>query len=199
MRRPLFKPWIVLIPSCRSRRDAPTPQLRVLPPRHALLNLQPSIPPPVASTAKPLSATPAASSSPFLQGVVCLCPPRQQIHIILDNLSVHKTQAVHKFLQQHPRVRFHFTPTYSSWLNRVEIWFAKIEREVIARGIFTSVSDLGRKLRCYNNAYSANARPIQGKYSDPTCRLRSNEITATGHQSISDGFKQRRQPGDDRF
>src|SRR5713101_6996010 len=117
----------------------------------------------------------------FLQEVVSLCPPRQQIHIILDNLSAHKTQAVREFLQQHPRVRFHFTPTYSSWLNQVEIWFAKIEREVIARGIFTSVSDLARKLRRYINAYSANARPIQWKYSDPTRRVRSNEFTATGH------------------
>src|ERR1700726_4573992 len=97
----------------------------------------------------------------FLQEVVSLCPPRQQIHIILDNLSAHKTQAVREFLQQQPRVRFHFTPTYSSWLNQVEIWFAKIERDVIARGIFTSVSDLARKLRRYINAYSANARPIQ--------------------------------------
>src|SRR6202140_3556798 len=117
----------------------------------------------------------------FLQEVVSLCPPRQQIHIILDNLSAHKTQAVREFLQQHPRVRFHFTPTYSSWLNQVEIWFAKIEREVIARGIFTSVSDLARKLRRYINAYSANARPIQWKYSDPTRRVRSNEFTAPGH------------------
>jgi transposase len=117
----------------------------------------------------------------FLQEVISLCPPRQQIHIILDNLSAHKTQAVREFLQQHPRVRFHFTPTYSSWLNQVELWFAKIEREVIARGIFTSVSDLARKLRRYINAYSANARPIQWKYSDPTRRVRSNELTATGH------------------
>src|SRR6202047_340768 len=117
----------------------------------------------------------------FLQEVVSLCPPRQQIHIILDNLSAHKTQAVREFLRQHPRVRFHFTPTYSSWLNQVEIWFAKIERHVIARGIFTSVSDLARKLRRYINAYSATARPIQWKYSDPTRRVRSNELTATGH------------------
>src|SRR6266705_1937990 len=117
----------------------------------------------------------------FLQEVLSLCPPRQQIHIILDNLSAHKTQAVREFLQQHPRVRFHFTPTYSSWLNQVEIWFAKIEREVIARGIFTSVSDLARKLRRYINAYSANARPIRWKYSDPTRRVTSNELTATGH------------------
>jgi len=81
--------------------------------------------------------------------------------------------------KQHPRVQFHFTPTYSSWLNQVEIWFAKIEREVIARGIFTSVPDLARKLRRYINAYSANARPIQWKYSDPSRRLRTNEFTAT--------------------
>jgi transposase len=117
----------------------------------------------------------------FLEEVLALCPPRQQIHIILDNLSAHKTQAVRDFLQQHPRVQFHFTPTYSSWLNQVELWFAKIEREVIARGIFTSVPDLARKLRRYINAYSAHARPIQWKYSDPTRRLRSNEFTATGH------------------
>jgi transposase len=117
----------------------------------------------------------------FLEEVVALCPPRQQIHIILDNLSAHKTQLVRDFLERHPRVQFHFTPTYSSWLNQVEIWFAKIEREVIARGIFTSVPDLARKLRRYINAYSAHARPIQWKYSDPTRRLRTNELTATGH------------------
>src|ERR1035438_6007195 len=97
----------------------------------------------------------------FLQEVVALCPPGQQIHIILDNLSAHKTQAVREFLQQHPRVRFHFTPTYSSWLNQVEIWFAKIEREVIARGIFTSAPHPPPKLARYTNASPANARPIQ--------------------------------------
>jgi transposase len=117
----------------------------------------------------------------FLEEVLSLCPPRQQIHIILDNLSAHKTQAVRDFLQQYPRVHFHFTPTYSSWLNQVEIWFAKIEREVIARGIFTSVPDLARKLRRYINAYSSHARPIRWKYSDPTRRLRTNELTATRH------------------
>jgi transposase len=120
----------------------------------------------------------------FLHEVLSLCPPRQQIHIILDNLSAHKTPAVREFLQQHPRVQFHFTPTYSSWLNQVEIWFAKIEREVIARGIFTSVSDLARKLRRYINAYSANARPIRWKYSDPARRVPSNELTATRRQSV---------------
>jgi transposase len=47
-------------------------------------------------------------------------------------------------LGEHPNVNLHCTPTYSSWLNQVELWFAKIERDVIARGVFTSVPDLKR-------------------------------------------------------
>ncbi len=77
----------------------------------------------------------------------------REIHIVLDNLSAHKAQAVAHFLADHPKVRLNFTPTYSSWLNQVEIWFAKIERDVIARGVFTSVSDLRRKLMRYIRAY----------------------------------------------
>jgi transposase len=116
----------------------------------------------------------------FLKEVAVSCPSKQEIHIILDNLSAHKTKLVHDFLQQNPRVHFHFTPTYSSWLNQVEIWFGKIERDVIARGVFTSVQDLARKLRRYINAYSANARPFRWKYADPSRRI-GNEFTATGH------------------
>ena len=110
----------------------------------------------------------------FLKEVVALCPPRQQIHIILDNLSAHKTALVREFLEQNPHVHFHFTPTYCSWLNQIELWFSKIEREVIARGVFTSVADLARKLRRYINAYSTNARPIRWKYSDPLKRISGN-------------------------
>jgi len=114
----------------------------------------------------------------FLTEVVERAPARE-VHIILDNLSAHKSQVVRDFLAAHPNVHFHFTPTYSSWLNQVEIWFSKVERDVIARGIFTSVKDLARKLRRYINAYSANAKPIQWKYSDPTRRIRSNVVSAT--------------------
>ena len=69
--------------------------------------------------------------------------------LIADNLSTHKTQAVRTFLLQHPNVHLHFTPTYSSWLNQVENWFSRIQRDVISRGIFTSVKDLSRKLMSY--------------------------------------------------
>jgi transposase len=95
-------------------------------------------------------------------------PPAREVHNILDNLSAHKSQVVRDFLATHLNVHFHFTPTYSSWLNQVEIWFSKLERDVIARGIFGSVKDLARKLRRYINASSANAKPIQWRYSDPT-------------------------------
>jgi len=97
----------------------------------------------------------------FLDQVVGGCQPGQEIHVILDNLSAHKTAKVQAFLDRHPNVHLHFTPTYSSWLNQVEIWFARIEREVIARGIFTSVRDLARKLMRYIRAYSKTARPFK--------------------------------------
>jgi transposase len=59
---------------------------------------------------------------------------------------------VRDFLAAHPNVHFHFTPTYSSWLNQVEIRFSKVECDVIAQGIFTTLKDLARKLRRYINA-----------------------------------------------
>ena len=105
----------------------------------------------------------------------------KEIHIVLDNLSAHKTKAVEEFLAQHPKVRFHFTPTYSSWLNQVELWFAKIQRDVISRGVFTSVADLARKLRKYIEAYAKSAKPFRWTYTDPQKRIRINEITGTAY------------------
>lgn len=102
----------------------------------------------------------------FLTEIVEKNPLPKEIHIVLDNLSAHKTGAVRDFLEQNPRVRFHFTPTYSSWLNQVEIWFSKIERDVIARGVFTSVADLSRKLLKYIRAYAKSARPFRWTYTD---------------------------------
>ena len=108
----------------------------------------------------------------FLEEVVSSCTPRREIHIICDNLSAHKTKLVAAFLDSHPNVALHFTPTYSSWLNQVELWFSKVQRDVIARGIFTSTADLARQLRRYINAYSKAAKPIKWKYSNPKHRIR---------------------------
>jgi len=108
----------------------------------------------------------------FLGEVVRQVKGKREIHIILDNLSAHKTKTVEQFLAEHPQVKLHFTPTYSSWLNQIEIWFARIEREVIARGVFTSVPDLARKLMRYIRTYSKTARPFRRKYSDVRRRIR---------------------------
>src|SRR6202043_1636556 len=117
----------------------------------------------------------------FLSGLVARAGWAKEIHVVLDNLSAHKTKEVELFLAEHPQVRFHFTPTYSSWLNQVELWFAKIQRDVIARGIFTSVADLGNKLRKYIRAYSKSAKPFRWTYTDPTRRIRPNKIAGTSY------------------
>lgn len=107
----------------------------------------------------------------FLDLVVSTQPKKKEIHLILDNFSAHKTKAVNSWLESHPSVKMHFTPTYSSWLNQVELWFAKIERDLIARGIFTSTTDLRRKLMHYIRAHNKNCHPFKWSYNDPTKRI----------------------------
>lgn len=109
----------------------------------------------------------------FLTDLVVTQPVGREIHVIADNLSAHKTKRVTEFLQTYRNVHLHFTPTYSSWLNQVELWFAKIEREVIARGIFTSVKDLARKLMRYIRQYNKAPKAVKWKYYDPTRRIGS--------------------------
>ena len=87
-----------------------------------------------------------------------------------------------EFLDQHHNFALHFTPTYSSWLNQIELWFCKVQSDVIARGIFTSTADLARKLRRYINAYSKYAKPIRWNYSEPSRRIcRAKTVSATVH------------------
>jgi len=108
----------------------------------------------------------------FLEDIVASQPSGKVIHVIADNLSAHKTKLVDAFLEVHPNVRMHFTPTYSSWLNQVENWFAKIQRHVIARGVFSSLHDLRAKLLRYIRHYNKTATPIQWTYSNPKRRIK---------------------------
>lgn len=116
----------------------------------------------------------------FLDEIVSTQPRRREIHVIVDNLSAHKTKTVAAFLVAHPRVHLHFTPTYSSWLNQVELWFGKIERDLLARGIFTSLPDLARKIRRYITKYNEHPKPIRWTYNDPTHRI-TIDSAVTGH------------------
>jgi transposase len=116
----------------------------------------------------------------FLTDLAAHQPRRQELHVILDNLSAHKTKHVETFLAAHPQVRLHFTPTYPSWLNQVKLWFAKIERDVIARGIFTSRHDLKRKLLRYIRTYNQSAKPVKWMYRDPQQRI-TTTLSVTDH------------------
>jgi transposase len=116
----------------------------------------------------------------FLQDIVATQPRRREIHVIVDNLSAHKTKRVQAFLEVHPRVHLHFTPTYSSWLNQVELWFAKIERDLLARGIFTSIPDLARKIRRYIKRYNEDPKPIRWTYNTPAHRI-TTDSASTRH------------------
>src|SRR6266404_4289097 len=116
----------------------------------------------------------------FLTDIVIDQPLGKEIHVIADNLSAHKSKPVMDFLAMHPKVHLHFTPTYSSWLNQVELWFSKIERDVIARGVFTSVSDLKRKLMRYIRQYNKSPRTVKWKYADPSRHI-STQSVGTGH------------------
>jgi transposase len=107
----------------------------------------------------------------FLSEIVAHQPKGREIHIIADNLSAHKTKRVDAFLAQHKNLRMHFTPTYSSWLNQVELWFNKVERDVIARGVFTSTPDLSRKLLRYIREGNKNPKPFKWSYSDVRRRI----------------------------
>jgi transposase len=121
---------------------------------------------------KAVSRHTAAEFIAFCKQVVASQPLGREIHLIVDNLSAHKTKEVKAWLAENPNVRIHYTPTYSSWLNQVELWFGKIERDCIARGIFTSTDDLRRKLMAYIRAHNKNCRPFKWAYSDPKRRMR---------------------------
>jgi transposase len=88
----------------------------------------------------------------------------------LDNLSAHKTPAVREWLEAHPRIHLHFTPTSSSWLNAVEGWFAQLERRALYRGVFTSVPELKAELQRFINVHNAHsAKPF--KWTKPAGRI----------------------------
>jgi transposase len=123
----------------------------------------------------------SAEFTAFLAELVAAQPAGQDIHVIADNLSAHKTDRVEQFLKEHPRVTLHFTPTYSSWLNQVELWFSKIERDLIARGVFTSVKDLAKKIMRYIRRYNHQAKPVKWTYKNTRNRITVSDSNVTVH------------------
>ena len=96
----------------------------------------------------------------FLKHIETSVPPDLDIHLVLDNYGTHKHSKVRRWLAARPRFHVHYTPTYASWLNQVEIWFNIITQKAIRRGSFTSVRELIRRIEAFTEAYNPNATPF---------------------------------------
>ncbi len=86
--------------------------------------------------------------------------PDQEIHVILDNLNIHKTKH-DGWLERHPHVHFHYTPTHASWLNQIEVWFSILARSALKGASFNSVAELRAAIDRFIEAYNPRAAPFQ--------------------------------------
>src|ERR1700675_2790606 len=96
----------------------------------------------------------------FLRQIDRNVPPDLDVHVIVDNYATHKHPRVKRWLAARPRFHVHFTPTYASWLNQVEIWFNRITQRAIRRGTFRSVKELVTKIDQFVENDNQNARPF---------------------------------------
>jgi len=95
----------------------------------------------------------------FLGKVHKSCEPGKVLHIVADNLSTHKTKAVHEYLDSiRGRFVLHFIPTHSSWLNMVERWFAEITNKQIRRGSYRTVEQLTKAIKDFIKSWNKSGR-----------------------------------------
>src|SRR5487761_1827022 len=96
----------------------------------------------------------------FLNRIDREVPDELDVHLVLDNYGTHKTPLIKSWLLRHPRFHVHYTPTYSSWINQVERWFALLSEKQIRRGTHRSVPQLEQAIRLYLSIYNQNPQPF---------------------------------------
>ncbi len=96
----------------------------------------------------------------FLKHIEANVPEDLDIHLVLDNYGTHKHPKTKQWLAARPRYQVHYTPTYASWLNQVEIWFNIITQKAIRRGSFRSVKDLVNNIKKFADHYNSNSKPF---------------------------------------
>lgn len=96
----------------------------------------------------------------FLQRIEAEVPAKVDVHLIMDNYGTHKTPKIRRWLARHRRFHIHFTPTYSSWINQVERWFATLTQKQIRRGAHRSTRELEQAIKLYLATYNADPRPF---------------------------------------
>ena len=96
----------------------------------------------------------------FLDRIDASVPPDPEIHIIMDNYGTHKTPLIRAWFAKRPRFHVHCTPTYGSWLNLVERWFAELTTKQIRRGVHRSVTELEHAIQEFLDAHNADPKPF---------------------------------------
>jgi transposase len=95
----------------------------------------------------------------FMNDVVRAYPERE-LHVVADNLNIHKNEAARRWLGRHPRVRFHYTPTHASWVNLIECFFSILSKQGLAHSVQRSKKDLKELLQRFIASYNANCGPF---------------------------------------
>jgi transposase len=95
----------------------------------------------------------------FMADVVAAFPKRD-LHVILDNLNIHKNDAAHRWLERHPRVRFHHTPTHASWVNLIECFFSILSKQGLSQSVHRSKRELKDFLLQYLTKYNETSVPF---------------------------------------
>jgi transposase len=96
----------------------------------------------------------------FLDEIEAQVPAELEVHIIMDNYGTHKTPMIREGFAKLPRFHVHFTPTYGSWINLVERWFAELTNKRIRRGVFRSVKELEAAIRQYIDVHNEDPKPF---------------------------------------
>jgi len=97
----------------------------------------------------------------FLEAVDAAMPVEVEVHVVLDNASIHKAPPIRAWLVQRPRYHLHFTPTASSWLNQVERFFALLTARRLKRGVHRSVEELEAAMLAYVERHDAEPTPFR--------------------------------------
>ena len=126
----------------------------------------------------------------FLRHIDANVPPGLDVHLVVDNYSTHKHAKVKRWLAARPRYHLHFTPTYSSWFNQVEIWFNIITQKAIRRGSFSSVTELKEKILGFTEHYNnSGTQPSCGPPPRTPSYRRSRDYVrlSLGHDTSAKG------------
>lgn len=100
----------------------------------------------------------------FMNQIVAAYPD-QEVHVVLDNFSTHKPKH-DAWLERHPRVHFHFTPTHASWLNQVEVWFSILSRSALRGSSFTSTQQVCQRIDSFIQTYNRFSKPFRWKATE---------------------------------